>query len=357
MTRPKRRLTSSKVPQKVALPAYRYSPSKSPSPDEAPQLPGSAADSDRGESMPPDSPDQDESGTDQSHSTTSSSGDFPRMPVRPRQRFAADEISAMEKVYRRNKRPSNEIKQRLARRFGTSVNRIQIWFQNRRAKKKKRNNNPGNQREATTADEQEGSDDDDDTTPSDDPEQPEASTSLPSSKRQKTSQKSSATPPVVPGSSSSATKKWKKQKMPAVPAATVPATHSLLPSGSYTVAYPGYAPVPMQPMDPPNVPNTPIPNESFLFQSHHPQHPSHARGYFVPSKYDWRHPHIIHPSLAPAFQELHPTEKPPRYVDPKKVIKPESYQPVMDHLDEQGPSSSIRPPSRKGKQNRKLLKR
>lgn len=350
MTRPKRRVTSSKVPQKVALPVYRFSPSKSPSADEPP--PSSGSDSDRDASSPPGSVSQDddpnESGTDQSH-TTSSSGDFPRLAVRPRQRFTAGETAALEQVYQRNKRPSNEIKQRLTRRFNTSVSRIQIWFQNRRAKEKKSDSSSNSQR-ASAADDKQDKD-------TDDSEEP--STSSSSSKRHKAL---AASPPAVAESSTTAAKKRKRQKVPAVSAA-IPVTHPYLPSGSYTFAYPGFAAPPMQPMNHQNVSNTPLqpmdhhdvsnppmPSESFLYQGHPP---SHARaGFFIP-KYDWHHPHVMHPSFAQAFQGPHPAEKPVRYVDPKKVVKPESPQPALDHMDEQGATSTGRSASKKGKQKQK----
>ncbi|GAN02288.1 hypothetical protein MAM1_0020c01731 [Mucor ambiguus] len=361
MTKFKRKVTSSKVPQKVALPAYRYSPSKSKSPDEVSQSSGSA-DIDRGLPTPPGFPDQDgdahESGTDQSH-TTSSSGDFPRIPVRPRQRFTTDETAGLEQVYRRNKRPSNEIKQRLARRFSTSVSRIQIWFQNRRAKEKKANNNTSDQRASTAAASGQAGGGDSDATPSDNPEQSESSKSTATwssgSRRKKALRKPSVSP-VVAESSSSVARKRKKQIVPVAPA-TIPENHSFPPSGSYTFTYPGFAASPTQPMNSANVPNTPMSNESFLYQGQPPSHPSHTRGGFLVPKFDWHHPHIVHPSFAPAFQGSHPIEKPLKYVDPKKVVKPESSQPMVDQMNGQGTtsSSSIRSLSRKGKQKQNAI--
>ncbi|KAK4515990.1 uncharacterized protein ATC70_010951 [Mucor velutinosus] len=349
MTRPKRKVTSRKVPQKVALPAYRYLPSKSPSPDEAPQTSGST-ESGGGESSSSGSVDQDEdpneSGTDQSH-TTSSPGDFPPILVHPRQRFTADETTALEQVYRRNKRPSNEIKQRLARRFNTSMSRIQIWFQNRRAKEKRNNSNPSNQR-ASTAGEQDQ--DGDKSAPSDDPKQPEpstsAATSSSSARRRRVPRKPSASPPVDAESSSSAAKKRKKQKVPVVPT-HYPATHPFLSSGSYAFTYPESAAAPMQSIDSPNLSSPPGPNENFLYLGHPP---AQARGGFFVPNFDWHHSHMIHPSFTQVLQGPHTTEKLIKYVDPKNVVNSESSQPVVGQRGEQGTASSSKSFSRKGKQ-------
>lgn len=58
-------------------------------------------------------------------------------PIRSRIRFSPAETKILEDTFRKNKRPSTDIKQKLAVRFETNVSRIQIWFQNRRAKEKK----------------------------------------------------------------------------------------------------------------------------------------------------------------------------------------------------------------------------
>lgn len=58
-------------------------------------------------------------------------------PIRPRQRFTAEETRILEDLFKSTIRPTAEAKQSLARQFGTSTQRIQIWFQNRRAKEKK----------------------------------------------------------------------------------------------------------------------------------------------------------------------------------------------------------------------------
>ncbi|GAA5802676.1 hypothetical protein HPULCUR_008150 [Helicostylum pulchrum] len=68
-----------------------------------------------------------------------SSGDemYYGTPVRPRQRFSTEETSILERAFKETPRPSAEIKKDLAYQFGTVPSRIQIWFQNRRAKEKK----------------------------------------------------------------------------------------------------------------------------------------------------------------------------------------------------------------------------
>ncbi|GAA5814490.1 hypothetical protein MFLAVUS_007987 [Mucor flavus] len=58
-------------------------------------------------------------------------------PVRPRQRFSTEETSILERAFKETPRPSAETKKDLAAQFETVPGRIQIWFQNRRAKEKK----------------------------------------------------------------------------------------------------------------------------------------------------------------------------------------------------------------------------
>ncbi|RCI04850.1 hypothetical protein CU098_012633 [Rhizopus stolonifer] len=67
----------------------------------------------------------------------SSSDDECQVPVRSRKRFRPHEISILEDMYQHCEKPSTEIKQAVASRFNTKIERIQIWFQNRRAKEKK----------------------------------------------------------------------------------------------------------------------------------------------------------------------------------------------------------------------------
>ncbi|KAG1077758.1 hypothetical protein G6F42_024639 [Rhizopus arrhizus] len=342
MARQKRRVTSSKVPQKVALPAYRYSPSKSISPpDEAPQ--SSGYDSSKGESSPPGSADRDDpntSSTDDSH-TTSSSGGLGQIPVRPRKRFTTEETASLEQVYRRSKRPTTEIKQRLSRRFNTTMSRIQIWFQNRRAKEKKGDNN---QKASTTAEQESNGNN---TLPSDDPEEPESSSStaaLFSARRRKAPKR--ATESLPDGiERSNATRKHKKQKLPVVSTA-IPVTHPFLPSGSYAFTYPNLA----ASMNSPNVSNPPMTNESYVYPAYAPQPPPHARKYFI-SNADWHLPHIFHPPFPQPFQGPQPTEKSAKYVDPRKVVKPEQSDPGAGQAGD--PGSSHKSSSRKGKQKQK----
>lgn len=68
--------------------------------------------------------------------------DEEQVPVRPRQRFTPEETSYLEGVYKNYERPPVQVKQELAEKFNTTVARIQIWFQNRRAKAKKMGPNP-----------------------------------------------------------------------------------------------------------------------------------------------------------------------------------------------------------------------
>lgn len=342
MARQKRRVTSSKVPQKVALPAFRYSPSKSISPpDEAPQ--SSGYDSSKGESSPPGSADHDDpnaSSTDDSHAT-SSSGGLGQIPVRPRKRFTTEETTSLEQVYRRSKRPTSEIKQRLSRRFNTSMSRIQIWFQNRRAKEKKGDNN----QKASTTVEQESNGNN--ALPSDDPEEPEASSStaaLSFSRRRKAPKR--ATESLPDGiERSNATRKHKKQKLPTASTA-IPVAHSFLPPGGFALAYPNFA----ASMNSPNVSNPLMTNESYAYSAYASQLPPHARKCFI-SNADWHPTHVFHSPFPQPFQGPQPTEKSVEYVDPKKVVKPEQSNTGADQAGD--PGSSHRSSSRKGKQKQK----
>lgn len=71
---------------------------------------------------------------------STSSGEYDNgygTPVRPRKRFSLEETRILEEEFKKNSRPTAEVKKRLAEDFNTVANRIQIWFQNRRAKEKK----------------------------------------------------------------------------------------------------------------------------------------------------------------------------------------------------------------------------
>ena len=68
---------------------------------------------------------------------SSSSSDECTVPIRTRQRFKPNETIILEQQYQTCSKPSTETKQRLSERLDTSLDRIQVWFQNRRAKEKK----------------------------------------------------------------------------------------------------------------------------------------------------------------------------------------------------------------------------
>jgi hypothetical protein len=72
----------------------------------------------------------------ESSSSSDSFGDY-GTPIRSRQRFTTEETRILEEVYQKANRPSSDTKQRLAAEFDTTPQRIQIWYQNRRAKEKK----------------------------------------------------------------------------------------------------------------------------------------------------------------------------------------------------------------------------
>ncbi|KAI8355582.1 hypothetical protein BD560DRAFT_475844 [Blakeslea trispora] len=67
----------------------------------------------------------------------SSSSDECTVPIRTRQRFKPNEISILEQQYQICSKPSSETKIKLAQKLNTELCRIQVWFQNRRAKAKK----------------------------------------------------------------------------------------------------------------------------------------------------------------------------------------------------------------------------
>jgi hypothetical protein len=58
--------------------------------------------------------------------------------VRTRVNFTPNELRVMEKVFEREPVPSPESRRRLADQLDVSQRRIQVWFQNRRARMKKR---------------------------------------------------------------------------------------------------------------------------------------------------------------------------------------------------------------------------
>ncbi|KAG1140056.1 hypothetical protein G6F37_013050 [Rhizopus arrhizus] len=68
---------------------------------------------------------------------SSDEDDLFNIPIRPRKRFASNQIHLLESAYTKSDHPSRETKEKLANQFKTSTRRIQIWFQNRRAKEKR----------------------------------------------------------------------------------------------------------------------------------------------------------------------------------------------------------------------------
>ncbi|NWY25318.1 ANF1 protein, partial [Pheucticus melanocephalus] len=56
---------------------------------------------------------------------------------RPRTAFTRNQIEVLENVFKMNSYPGIDIREELARKLGLDEDRIQIWFQNRRAKLKR----------------------------------------------------------------------------------------------------------------------------------------------------------------------------------------------------------------------------
>ncbi|KAI8984502.1 hypothetical protein BDF20DRAFT_860317 [Mycotypha africana] len=89
-------------------------------------------------SAPEGTPDATEGDSDGfNEDETDDDRDFGSIPIRSRQRFTTSEKKELEDFYRTNDRPNTNEKQMFADRFRTTPGRIQIWFQNRRAKQKK----------------------------------------------------------------------------------------------------------------------------------------------------------------------------------------------------------------------------
>lgn len=58
-------------------------------------------------------------------------------PIRSRKRFTIEQSRVLEDAYKEHGHPSRDFKEKIAKKFSTSPRRIQIWFQNRRAKDKR----------------------------------------------------------------------------------------------------------------------------------------------------------------------------------------------------------------------------
>lgn len=54
-----------------------------------------------------------------------------------RVRFTTEQLLTLEEVYKRTEKPPRQIKEQLARDFSTTYKRIQVWFQNRRARQRR----------------------------------------------------------------------------------------------------------------------------------------------------------------------------------------------------------------------------
>lgn len=329
MVKQKRKITSRKAPQKTVLPAYNeFLQSESDSREDTPR--SSGTESNLSDSF--DQNDNDESSSGQSNAT-SSSGGFWRIPIRSRRRFTLDETEALEQAYKQSKRPSQEVKQRFARNFDTNVPRIQIWFQNRRAKEKKMSDSSTNQR-ASTADQDSDSNDipasetlDHDTSTT--------STDTSSTRRRKTPRKTDSSPPVENPSTGKQKKKKQKQNQPAGP---IP--QQFLPSGSYHFPYPNYEHQ-LQAIDHSSTSNTQMSNENLTYGPVYPP----RRVYLHDS--DWHSSRFFLPPFPQQFQRPLPNERPMKYVDPKKMVRPESSAMAPDNI------SGDKPLSKKGKQRQK----
>ncbi|KAI8985216.1 hypothetical protein BDB01DRAFT_103457 [Pilobolus umbonatus] len=67
----------------------------------------------------------------------SSENEYAQLPIKSRRRFSSKEQTILEKSYDSCRRPTLDVKKALASKLETTPKRIQIWFQNRRAKEKK----------------------------------------------------------------------------------------------------------------------------------------------------------------------------------------------------------------------------
>lgn len=69
-------------------------------------------------------------------STMSSTGGSEAGYIR-RRRYTQEELRVLMRSFRRNPKPCHAVKERLAERLGTTYKRINIWFQNQRARERR----------------------------------------------------------------------------------------------------------------------------------------------------------------------------------------------------------------------------
>eukprot|EP01133_Synstelium_polycarpum_P010261 gene10261-11966_t len=102
----------------------------------------------------------------------SSSNDLGRMSSaaykKKRQRTSPEQLAILEQIFETDKMPSQQIRIRLANQLGMSSRRVQIWFQNKRAKVKRGVFSNKDDDDSMLADEDEEEDDDDNTLTIDD---------------------------------------------------------------------------------------------------------------------------------------------------------------------------------------------
>jgi hypothetical protein len=70
-------------------------------------------------------------------SRSSASLDSLSIDKRRRHRTTPDQLRILEEVYTKDKLPNLEVRERLAQQLGMTARRVQIWFQNKRAKDKR----------------------------------------------------------------------------------------------------------------------------------------------------------------------------------------------------------------------------
>ena len=79
----------------------------------------------------------DNGGSISSNSSTMSSAGSSEGGYIHRRRYTEQELRVLMRSFRRNPKPSRAVKERLAEQLGTTFKRINIWFQNQRAREKR----------------------------------------------------------------------------------------------------------------------------------------------------------------------------------------------------------------------------